>query len=392
MRILHVIPDLAPETGGPVTAVLGMATAQAVLEHHVAIAASDFGVRQDLGLDGVSIYLFRCHFVPWRWTPELRRFLRREARDYDIVHLHTIWQHPTWTSGFACSHAGIPYLVSPCGMLGSWALSQKAWKKRPYLWFMGGDTLRRAAALHYTSEGDFASSGAERWNRSCFVLPHGVPRSAYVDLPAPTSFAERFPAVANRRIVLFLGRLHYKKQPDIAIRAFRQAFRDATDTCLVLAGPSSPDYLWQLRRLTSDLRIEDRVIFTGILCGRAIQEAYRAASLFVLPSLQENFGIAVAEAMAAECPVVVSDRVDLSLDVRQAEAGLVAAPTVKAFAEGVALLLGDERLRRRMGENGRRLVLKRFTWEKVAPDLVQVYEDILCGRRLSPAWRVPAGV
>ncbi len=389
MKILHVVPDLAPETGGPVVEVLGMATAQAAIGHRVAIAASNFGVRQAPDLDAISLHLFRCQFSPWRWTPELGRFLRREAKSYDIVHLHTIWQYPTWAAGLACGRARIPYVVSTCGMLAPWALAQKAWKKRPYLWFIERDTLRRAAALHYTAEGDRASSDAESWNHGHFVLPLGIPRSAYIDLPAPASFAKRFPATAGRRIVVFLGRLHYKKQPDVAVRAFHEACRDAPDTCLVLAGPSSPDYLRYLQRLANDLRIEDRVIFTGILRGPAVQEAYRSAALFVLPSLQENFGIAVAEAMAAGCPVVVSDQVDLSPDIRQAEAGLVATPTVEAVAGAVALLLRDEPLRRRMGENGRRLVLERFTWEKVAPDFVQVYEDILSGRRLSPAWRIP---
>lgn len=387
MKILHVIRDLSIATGGPVAALSGLTEAQARLGHDVTILATDRGEAKVEPKD-VHRHMVPSRLGEWAWSPVIRDRLERLLPAADIVHLHMVWDYPVWAAARSAVRHGKPFILRPCGQLDPWSLSQKVLKKRVYL-MLCGTQLRKASAIHFTTEGERDGALRVIGNTRSFVIPIGVRENAYRDLPPRTAFAQRFHQLTGRRIVLFLGRLHPKKQPDVVIRAFYQAYRYAADTCLVLAGPSSPDYLRYLQRLANDLRIEDRVIFTGILRGPAVQEAYRSAALFVLPSLQENFGVAVAEAMAAGCPVVVSDQVDLSPDIRQAEAGLVATPTVEAVAGAVALLLRDEPLRRRMGESGRRLVLERFTWEKVAPDVVQVYEDILLGRRLGPAWRIP---
>ncbi len=388
MNILHVIPDLAPAMGGPVTTVLAEAEGQAALNQQVSVIATDYGLESKSSLDGVTIKLFACQFPPWRWSVELGRFLREKVPNCDIVHLHTLWLYPTWVASRACLAAGKPYVVTLHGMLSTWSLSQKAWKKIPYLHWVEGKTMRDAAAIHGTTKGELDDSRAERWNPSVFVLPLGLPRSAYADLPGQSCFADRFPTLENRRIILFLGRLHPVKQPEVVIRAFHQAFQGISDACLVMAGLGTSAYLRSLQRLVEALGIGSRVLFTGMLRGRAVQEAYRAASLFVLPSLHENFGVAAAEAMAAECPVVVSDRVKLAPEIQKAEAGFVTAPTVEATAEAMDILLRDQPLRISMGRNGRRLVLEQFTAEKVARDLLKVYEDIIMGCRRSPLWQI----
>jgi len=388
VNILHVIPDLAPAMGGPVTTVLAEAEGQAALNQQVSVIATDYGLESKSSLDGVTIKLFACQFPPWRWSVELGRFLREKVPNCDIVHLHTLWLYPTWVASRACLAAGKPYVVTLHGMLSTWSLSQKAWKKIPYLHWVEGKTMRDAAAIHGTTKGELDDSRAERWNPSVFVLPLGLPRSAYADLPGQSCFADRFPTLENRRIILFLGRLHPVKQPEVVIRAFHQAFQGISDACLVMAGLGTSAYLRSLQRLVEALGIGSRVLFTGMLRGRAVQEAYRAASLFVLPSLHENFGVAAAEAMAAECPVVVSDRVKLAPEIQKAEAGFVTAPTVEATAEAMDILLRDQPLRISMGRNGRRLVLEQFTAEKVARDLLKVYEDIIMGCRRSPLWQI----
>jgi len=227
-------------------------------------------------------------------------------------------------------------------------------------------------------------------NRAVFVVPWGLPEAAYSGLPESGAFRQRFPELDGKRLALFLGRLHPKKQPEVALRAFAQACRGDDHAALVMAGPGEARYVQGLRSLARQLAIEKQVLFTGPLWGPAVREAYRAASVFVLPSWQENFGRAVVEAMAAGCPVVVSDRVDLAPDISAARAGLVTAPTTEATAEALRVLLGDDALREHMGRNGQILVQERFTWERAAGELVGVYEDILTGRRTSSAWRTHA--
>ena len=390
MRILHVAPDLAPASGGPVAVVLGLAEAQAALGHEVAIAATDAGRDESPNVDGVIIRLFPSGFPPWRWSRGLGHFLTRRVPDSDLVHVHTVWQYPTWAAGRACRLARVPYVLTLHGMLEDWAVSQRSWKKGIYLRLAGRGVLEHAAAVHATTDAELSASRGRIGARGAFVVPNGLARSAYADLPPASRFGERFPALAGRRVVLFLGRLHPKKQPEIAIRAFLEVCGGRKDVTLVLAGPAGAAYLRALRNLGEQLGLASRIVFTGMLRGRIVQEAYRAASLFVLPSWQENFGMAVVEAMAAECPVVVSDRVGVASEIGQAGAGLVTPPTVGATAAAMARLLDDEPLRASMGRNGRRLVLERFTWERIAPELMEVYREILSGRRSHAAWRAAA--
>jgi glycosyltransferase involved in cell wall biosynthesis len=387
LKILHVIPDLAPETGGPVTAVLGLAEAQAAMGHEVCIAASDYGLDSTPRLDGVEFKLFPCRYNTWRWAPALGRYLERFVRAFDVVMVESLWQYSTFSAGRACRAANMPYVISPNGMLDDWSLSQKSWKKRPYMALIERNTLLGAAAIHLTSQGELDHSNLNKWSVPKLVVPLGFKKSNFMTLPDSDSFRKSYPEVSNRRIILFLGRLHHKKQPDVLIRAFHEVQEDLADVCLVLAGSGKRAYVQNLRALAKRLGIHDRVFFTGILHGKTVSEAYRAASVFVLPSWQENFGLSVVEAMAAECPVIISEHMDLGPDIRRAKAGLVVSPNVEEIAAAIIRLLKDEDLALQLARNGRRLVLEKFTWQSCAEELSVAFEDILLGRRLSEAWR-----
>jgi glycosyltransferase involved in cell wall biosynthesis len=387
LKVLHVIPDLAPQTGGPVTAVLGLAKAQAGMGYKVCIASSDYGLELTPTIDDVDFQLFSCRYDTWRWAPELGRYLENSVKDFDLVMIESLWQYPSFTAARACRGANMPYVVSPNGMLDEWSLSQKAWKKKPYMRLIERSTLSGAAAIHLTSEGELNHSHLQKWSVPLLVVPLGLDKSKYANLPSNDSFYIRYPELSHREFVLFLGRLSYKKQPDVLIRAFHQISRDFEDLHLVLVGSGDKSYVQKLRGLVKSLGIEDRVLFTGILKGEAVREAYRAASVFVLPSWQENFGLSVVEAMAAECPVVVSHNLDLTPEIQRAKAGIVTLPNVTETASAMTILLKDESLRREMGRNGRRLVLEKFTWDKCAQELGVAFEDILSGRRQSDAWR-----
>lgn len=364
-----------------------MVAAQNKLGHNVSVLTTAVNGYSPCELLGVTVKAIPCVLPIWRWAPGFGYALKAQVGTADIVHLHTIWEHPTWSAARCCRTEGIPYIVRPCGMLESWSLSQSPLRKRLYLRGLGRTMLRHAAAIHFTSESERANSAAVCGHTNNIVIPIGLNDEAYADQPPTSAFRSRYPELGEKKIVLFLGRLHTKKQPDIVIRAFVQATKAHPDTVLVMAGTGDAGYLTALRNLANDLGIANRVIFTDLLLGAAVYEAYRAATLFVLPSLQENFGIAVAEAMAAGCPVVVSNQVSLASEVSAAGAGIVCASEVSAVARSISRLLADEGLRRTMGENGHNLVLKKFTWEQIARDLVDVYCDIVEKKQRHAAWR-----
>lgn len=372
--------------GGAVTAALGMAEALAKAGVEVRLAATDHG-QPEPAPPGVDLRLFSCRFGPWRWAPAMGRWLAREAGWADVAHLHTVWTYPTRAAARACARRGVPYVLRPAGMLEEWSMGRRAWKKALYARLVESSTIRGASALHWTSGQEQERSARWAAGQPGLVVPLGLPPSAYEDLPPATSFAARIPALQGRRVLLYLGRVHPKKQPEVAIGALSLVRRDLPDTVLVIAGPGEPRYLESLAALADAHGVKGAVHFAGMLRGREVQEAYAGASAFVLPSHQENFGLAAAEAMAAGCPVIVSPEVALAPLVAAHGAGRVAEASVPAVADAMRGLLADEGARRAAGERARALVLQRFTWTAVAAELIRGYERLrVAGPGSAPAF------
>jgi glycosyltransferase involved in cell wall biosynthesis len=270
-------------------------------------------------------------------------------------------------------------------MLERWSLGRSAWRKRLYTAAVEGDTIRGARALHWTAEEERRRSLPWSEAAAPLVVGHGVPRRAYEDLPPASAFRRRFPQLGDARLLLHLGRVHPKKQPEVAMRALALLRRERGDVALVVAGPAAPAYLRSLRALVQDLGVEGAVHFVGMLDGEAVQEALTAATALVLPSLQENFGLVVAEAMAAGCPVVISPAVALAHEVAAHAAGWVVEATPAALAAALRDVLADETEREARGARARQLVLERFTWPEVARQLLAAYAGLLAAPRAGAA-------
>lgn len=378
MKILHVIPDLAAVSGGPVSAVLGMARAQSEAGNSVTIVSTNFGQLSSpsvlVGNDRLNIHLYSCDFSKWRWSSKLKEALYVHIKDSDIVHLHTLWCYPILAAADVCVKLGKSYILRPCGMLDPWSLSQKKWIKKLYL-FCFQRIISQATTLHFTSEQERINSTKYIKDVRSFVCPLGV--SLDENLSDAQAFRKRHPELERKLLILFLSRLHYKKQPEILIHAFRGLVSRKPDLRLVMAGSGDVAYVRQLKHLVNQLGLMNKVLFTGMLSGFAKQEALSAANVFVLPSLQENFGISVVEAMAAGCAVVVSDWTNIASDISRAEAGIVCPPTINEIESAIDKLVSNDKLRRQMGENGKKLCRDQFEWNIVTKSLLMEYERLL---------------
>jgi glycosyltransferase involved in cell wall biosynthesis len=187
-------------------------------------------------------------------------------------------------------------------------------------------------------------------------------------------------------VVLFVGRLHPKKQPDILIRAFA-ACDAARNARLVLAGDGDQTFVRDLSGLARKLAIDDRLIFTGQLDREGVADAFARATVLALPSLQENLGFVALEAMAASKPVILSNRVGLADDVVAYDAGIVGEPTISTFVDALDRILRDPELGRCMGLAGSALARERYSWSTVTCEFECIYRDIINGSRMSSAWR-----
>jgi glycosyltransferase involved in cell wall biosynthesis len=383
LRILHVIGDLAPTSGGPAKAGFEMARAVARRGHEATIYATDFGqppgTPRDQVRDGVRIRLFplaspRIWLASW----EMRRALAQDLASFDLLHLHSLYLFHDWAAGGLARRLGKPYIVRPHGTLDPYIFRRRRLKKALFdLWFQDG-VLEDAAAIHYTAEEEMRLAEPYVHGAPGVVIPNGVDPADYAPLPAKGSFRARHPEIGDRRILLFLGRINFKKGLDILADAVGRLKRD--DLHLVIAGPDG-GYLAETRQFIAAAGLNERTTFPGMLTGVAKLAAFADAALFLLPSYSENFGIAVVEAMACGVPVMVSDQVNIWREVVADGAGSAAPCDAAAFATEIAEMLADPRALARMGAAGRAAVARRYDWASIALRLEQVYAAVLAGRR-----------
>ncbi len=367
MNILHVIPDLALDSGGPVTAVLGMAEAQSKMGHSVVIVATRYGNSAPPTVEYAQVYLYPCEFSKWRWSSALRNNLYSHIGDADLVHLHTLWSFPVLAAASVCAELGKPYILRPCGMLDPWSLSQKSWLKKFYLRLFQKKIISPAAAIHFTSESEQLNSAPYTKGVHDFVCPIGITAES----------KGNHQALKANLMILFLSRLHYKKKPEVVIQAFGQIAQTNPNLRLIMAGSGKESYVRKLQRMVQKLGLNDQVSFPGLLTGSWKEEVLSGADLFVLPSLHENFGISVVEAMAAGCPVVISDRINIAGEISRAQAGIVCLPETNNVARAMAKLIESPKLRKEMGENGKKLFHDQYESSIVMKSLLGEYDRLL---------------
>jgi glycosyltransferase involved in cell wall biosynthesis len=378
MKVLHVIPAVAPRYGGPSHAVVGMARALVSEGVDVLIATTDadgpgrLPMRPSVRLDwqGVPAIFFRRQWSEaFKYSGPLGNWLSAHVADYDAVHVHAVFSHACLAAASACRKRHVPYLVRPLGSLDPWSLRQKPLRKR-LLWYAGARRmLHGAAAIHYTTASE----------RRLSEGPLGLRRGAVIPLGVDADLLEDRPATIGDPYVLILGRIHPKKGIDAFIDVFLDVCSapDMDRWKLVIAGDGEAEHVAALKRLIAEPDCHTRVVFRGWLAGADKAAALRGASLLALPSRQENFGIVVAEALACGTPVLISTEVNLAAEVVEANAGWVTSLDTIALHQTLQQALRDPCELRSRGQAGRELARRQFAWPSVAAQLTSLYRDIV---------------
>lgn len=386
MKILHVVASYLPAIryGGTIVSVHGLCRALAQRGHEVHVYTTSVDGKRDsdvphdtpVDLDGVQVWYFRSpRFRRLYWAPHLRRMLRRHVTEFDVVHTHAIYLWPLWTAARLARHAGVPYVVSPRGMLEQHLIEQKSavWKAA-LIGFVEKRTLEHAAAVHMTSTREVEQAAAFGFQLPPIrVIPNGVA----MEPPSAARVSEGISDIAGGEpFVLFLGRVNWKKGLDRLMSALAYV----PGVRLVIAGNDEEEYTLVLDDLARQCGVGDRVIFTGPVHGRDKAALLSSARVLVLPSYSENFGNVVVEAMAAGCPVVVTPEVGIAESVAQIGAGLVVDGAPAALGSAIAGLCADERRRQEMGGRGRAAAVAQFSWPAVAVQMEQLYQSVAARR------------
>lgn len=393
LRILHVIQTLSPQYGGPVTALNALVKEQAKAGHEATVCTTDCGNTsqqklpadhfQTLYPDGIELKVFPGTFTPLLVSPGLAKWLRRTLGSFDIVHIHGLYRFPATYAAYQAHKQSVPYIIRPHGALDPYLYdksSQSVWLKRLYERWFDLPNLHAAGAIHYTAEEERERASFLRLQAPSFVIPNGIDWSRFERLPVRGAFRTGH-GYGDEPLVLFLGRLHFKKGLDLLIPAFDTVRHRFPEAKLAIVGPENDDYGHRVRGWVAERGLNDAVSFVGHLDGPDVVQAYVDADMFVLPSYTENFGMTVVEAMACGLPVVISDQVNIHAEVAASGGGLVTRCDIAEVAGAIIELLDDEDQRRLMGQAGRRAAQAHYTWPAIVEALSREYEAVIARTR-----------
>ncbi|WP_158748688.1 glycosyltransferase [Acidobacterium sp. S8] len=333
MRILHVLPSLDPTTGGPAEGMRRLAEGYLHAGHEVEITTLDDPRAPFLASLPFPVWPQGPAFGVYGYTPRLLPWLRQNASRFDGIVVNGLWQYHG-LAAWRAFHGRHRYAVFTHGMLDPWFKAKyplKHMKKWIYWLLVEYRLLRNATRVLFTSEAEQRLAEKSFWLHHWHgqVVPYGTSGPTGDPGIQREEFLRLCPALAGKRFLLFLGRIHPKKGCDLLIDAFAQAASNNAGLQLVVAGPDQKGWRVKLEARAQQLSVGHRIHWPGMLSGDAKWGAFYEADAFILPSHQENFGIAVAEALACGLPVLMSDKVNIFAEVQEDGAGLVESDTLE---------------------------------------------------------------
>lgn len=386
LRVLHVVSGLSWRFGGLAASVLTMTDALARtgrLAVEIATTTADGAggclPPGDRPEPTVPCHWFRRDAIErWKVSLGLGSWLATHAADYDLVHVHALWTFSTTAASWAARRNGVPYILTPHGMLSDYTFARGRQRKQLYWKLFERGNVQHAARIHVTSQSEADDlAGLEVPTRPA-VVPLGLPEEAWTTAARPEVLRDWCGSAAGQRpILLCLGRLHpIKGIIDVLLPAMA-SLRGQAFLALV-GGPDEhePGYGHLVQQEITRLGLTRDVAVLGPVAGTERYTIFDGAELLVLPSHYESFGLVAAEAMARGVPVIISDRVKIADHVRAASAGRVVPLDATALTQACRDLLADSAERRRLGAAGRAYVQKTLHWPQVAQALVALYEDV----------------
>ncbi|PSN16527.1 group 1 glycosyl transferase [filamentous cyanobacterium CCT1] len=392
MKVLHVLPSLSYKLGGPTQAALNTVRALRDLGIDAEIATTNddeaglLSVPTGCQVDynGIPVWFFSrlARFKEFIPSAELTQWFIAHLSEYDIIHTHYLFCYAPTIAAKLAYHYHIPYITRTIGQLSPWALQQSQRKKQIYSRLIERPTLNRAAAIHCTTSAE--AEDAHRFGvlAPTIVSPLGV-KATPVVANASQQLRDRYHLPPDCKVILFLSRLHEKKRPDFLLNVFARLHPKIHNYHLFLAGDGDTGYCDRLKALAHTSKISKNVTFTGFISGIDKDILLQGSDLFALPSHSENFGVAVAEALAAGLPVVITPDVQISPAIQEATAGLVVPGYSSGWVSALGKLLTSSKLRQKMGQNAQKLAQEQYNWPQISLRLAQTYQEVLSKKPLS---------
>ncbi|MCZ0963692.1 glycosyltransferase [Paracoccus benzoatiresistens] len=384
---MRIIGYVDPTHGGPVEGIKRSSERMQEQGHETEIVSSDHANAPYIANFPMTVHACgRSDKQGWGYSPDIEQWIVREGHRFDAAVIHGIW-HWSAVGGYrGLKRAGVPYVVFAHGMLDPWFRKVKPvkhWIKQVYWWMWLGRVMRDAQWVLFTTEEEMRLAQGAFWGYpfKSRTVAYGAPDIPNRDNQQRNAFAEALPDVVGKPYLLFLSRIHAKKGCDLLVEAFAAEAQRWPGLQLVVAGPDSDGLVDGLRERASKLGVGDRIHWPGMLSGDAKYGAFRGAEAFILPSHQENFGIVVAEAMAASLPVMTTYKVNTWREVVAGKAGFVESDTYDGIRKLLAnwLALPAEQ-RKAMRATARATYERHFMIGKASDALAEVLEEAIAIR------------
>lgn len=391
MRILQIVPSISLIYGGPSQMVLGLAPALARQGVKVTVLTTDSNgdtgqkpldvpLNSAIEQDGYEIIYFRCSpFRRYKFSIDLLKWLNNHASEYDLAHIHALFSPVSSTAAAVCRTKKLPYILRPLGTLDPADLRKKKQLKQLYASILERPNIAKAAAIHFTSEQEAKVSHRFGATTRDLVIPLGVKETEKKCRDAKFSVSSQYNILETIPLVLFMSRIDPKKGLNLLIPALEKLLSEGLDFHFVLAGtnPQDPSYEQKIKSQIQASPLNKHTTITGFVTGELKSALLEAADLFVLPSYYENFGIAVAEAMVAAIPVVISDQVHICQEVSSSESGWVGTTNVESIADLLREALKYPEERQRRGLQARKYALLNYSWDAISRKIIEAYQDII---------------
>jgi len=385
MKILHVIPSVSRKHGGPSVAIWEIVASLHGQEVSVSILTTDddgdgrtfASSPSDNAVSDVDVIVKArtSKFYITSWAAAV--WLLRNVRAFDVVHVHALFSFMPVVAGLVARWRGIAFIVRPLGTLAEYGLSaRRPLLKRISLYFFERPLLRDAAAVHCTSHAEALEVQAACVSARTIVIPLSVSQPKAVRTEHAAALRTE---IGDGRVVLFLSRLDPKKNVETLLRAVAAVVATCPDVLFVIAGSGDDDYEKTLHGLAVSLGIDRHVRWLGNVEGDRKAAILAMAHVFVLPSFAENFGIAVAEALAAGLPCVVTPGVAIATEIEAASAGVVVKPNADCVAAGILWYLQVDEVRERASTAARGLAEREYSRDRLGERLTRLYKDV-CNR------------
>lgn len=369
LRVAHIVPHIDQEAAGPSYSVPRLCQSHSAAGDEVELLC----LAAQGPVDGIRMYLYPQWpiFKKFSISTSLSRALWKKAPVLDIVHNHSLWSMVNVAAGWIVPGRGAKLVTSPRGTLSEWALRRSALKKF-VLWPLQKRVLFRADLLHATSEEEYRQIRIQGVTAPVAVIPNGI------DIPPYKKNFNVSSEVSEIRTLLFLSRIHPTKGLDRLLRSWRILQARYPNWRLKIVGHGEAEHIRELKDLVFELGVE-RVEYCGPIYGEAKSTVYWESDLFVLPTHSENFGMAVAEALAHGCPAIVGTGAPWAGLEREGcgwwinnDVETLAATLEKAMALPLNVLV-------KMGQRGRNWMAHEYGWTQIGREMAVVYKWLLTG-------------